>query len=188
MKALAGPLLALLLLSVVAAADLADYVPRLPSQVAAHVNESGQVNAWADKNESLAGTAWWGGIVTLVALGIGSLMALGVRFLPYQFVNLPNKDYWLATPRRRREAAFLSLALCLWMLVSLLLAMVFITHKMFVTTLRPEAPPSALVAVSFVVGLLLFILVRVALFVYRLSHPTRVGGPRRRTQPGRSES
>jgi hypothetical protein len=187
MKALAGPVLALFVLAVVVAADWAYYVPRLPSRIAAHINDAGQVNQWADKNETLTGTALWGAVMILIGLGLGSLSALWIRFLPYEFVNLPNKEYWLATPRRRREAGFLAFGLILWIFVSILAGVAYVTHEMFVATLHPETPPGVLVTLIFVGGMLLHILGQIVFFVWRLFHPAQAGGRKRKARAAAHE-
>jgi hypothetical protein len=187
MKALLAPLVALALLGIVVAVDWAYYAPRLPPRVAAHIGPSGQADQWADRDEFLSGSL--GGLMTipLIILAIGLLTFLAVRFLPVMLVNLPRKDYWLATPRRRTEAAVVCLAFLLWFLFALG-AMVYFggLHALFVASLDPEGRDGYLTWPAFVGGVLL-IVVQLVLLAVRLNDPARAGrgkaGRKRRAAP-----
>ena len=175
MKALVAPLIALVVLAIVAAADWAHYTPLLPPRVASHIGPSGQVDRWADKAEFLEGSLGWVKTVPPLFLGLGILSALAIRFLPEWAVNLPNKGYWLATPERRTEAAILSLSLFLWFLFALLAMLFFgVMHSMFVATLHPDGRGDYL-TLPVVAGGLILMAVRAVLFIRRLNNPPRAG-------------
>ncbi len=77
------------------------FAPLLPEQVASHFDAAGQADGWSSKSEFLA---------TNLAIAVGmALLFLGVTVLinkvPNDWINLPNKDYWLAPERRAATLA-----------------------------------------------------------------------------------
>jgi len=68
----------------------------LPDPVASHFNASGQPDGWMSRT---------GYLIFVCAMGLGlpvflvGLMYL-IRFFPAWMVNLPNKNYWLASEQR----------------------------------------------------------------------------------------
>lgn len=74
----------------------------LPDQVPAHFDLAGQPDRWSGK---------WGLIGALVSLLL--VMQVWLRFAapwlvrrtPARLLNLPNRDFWTATPARRQEAS-----------------------------------------------------------------------------------
>lgn len=86
----------ILLLIALAILQVTHYSPLLPERVASHFDGAGQADGWSSKSEFL--------ITNLVLVaGIG-LLFLGIAALldkvPNAWINLPNKDYWLAPDRR----------------------------------------------------------------------------------------
>ncbi|HXW50578.1 MAG TPA: DUF1648 domain-containing protein [Candidatus Acidoferrales bacterium] len=93
------PVIALL---AVAALQIAYYYPRLPALVASHFDVSGMPNRYEPK-------------ATFLVLYVGVLVGLAVVYvviprlmlaLPVEYINLPNKAYWLAPERREATVAF----------------------------------------------------------------------------------
>src|SRR5262249_16460467 len=118
MRTVLIPLIVLVVLVVLAVAQRAYHVPRLPDRVAAHIGPSGEVDRWEDKADAVAGSsrAWL--TVFSLAGGIAALSVLAVRFLPGQLVNVPNRDYWVASARRRGELAAVMLGFWLGLLAT----------------------------------------------------------------------
>jgi uncharacterized membrane protein len=77
---------------------------RLPMRVASHFGSSGLANGFVTRDVYLAFTI---GLVVLVPALVGVLIVMSARFFP-QFLNLPNRDYWLAPERRAETAAYLT--------------------------------------------------------------------------------
>jgi uncharacterized membrane protein len=73
---------------------------RLPARVASHFDASGHANGFVTRPVYLAFTI---GLVVLLSALVGVLIGVSVRHFP-EFLNLPNRDYWLA-PERRDETA-----------------------------------------------------------------------------------
>ena len=72
------------------------YYPQLPSTVASHFGSGGRPNGWSTK-EGFFGI--YLGVLALFLLTFGGLPVLFRRISPV-WINLPNKDYWLAPERR----------------------------------------------------------------------------------------
>jgi uncharacterized membrane protein len=115
----------LLILIILCVAQAAYYYPRLPSSVASHFNVSGQPDSWSSKDSFvLTNLAMIAG-TSIVCLGIASLL----RRIPVSWINLPNKDYWLAPERKDDTLSTLSMDFG-WLAcatVALLIAMFQIT-------------------------------------------------------------
>jgi uncharacterized membrane protein len=171
MKALVAPVLVLILLAGLAVAQRAYYTPRLPPQVAAHIGSSGTVDRWEEKADFVDGISR--GWVTVPAIfgGIGLLAVLAVRFFPYQLVNIPNKDYWLASPRRRREAAMVVLNFALWLVVAGVAFVIGLTQAMIQATFSGKDS----ITLPFLAGFIVFLVAQIVLLLIRLSrgHQTR---------------
>jgi uncharacterized membrane protein len=74
--------------------------PDLPETMASHFGVSGRPDAFMSKHHFFVVMAWIGG---------GSIASLFVapalmRRLPAKWINLPNRDYWLADAARRETA------------------------------------------------------------------------------------
>ncbi len=76
----------------------------LPVRVASHFGPGGLANGFMARNVYLALTI---GLVVLPPALVGLSIALSLRYFP-QFLNLPNRDYWLAPERRAGTEAYLT--------------------------------------------------------------------------------
>jgi len=83
------------------------YYPRLPGQVASHFNAAGRANGWSSKSAYFALHAV---VVLTIAICFAALPAWLER-VPARFVNLPNKEYWLAPERRAATMGHIASAL-----------------------------------------------------------------------------
>jgi len=80
------------------------YYPQLPSTVASHFGPGGRPNNWSSKE------VFFQIYLGVVGLLLGSFVGLPVLFrsISPAWINLPNKDYWLAPERRERTFAILA--------------------------------------------------------------------------------
>ena len=173
MKSLLVSLVVLACLVAVAIAQRAYYIPRLPDRVAAHIGLSGEVDQWQDREEAVAGSAQGWLVVPSIFAGIALLSVLAVRFLPYPFVNLPNKDYWLATPRRRGRAVVVVLVFFLGFLGTGVAAGVAITEEFVRASFSGRSPGFG---VPIMVGILVAVAAQIVWLVVRLSRPREARG------------
>jgi hypothetical protein len=103
-RAIAVPLVVLLVLEAIAAGGLAWSARELPPRVASHFDIQGQPDGWMSRDSHLKFMAGIGSIVPLFLIGIGLLMGV----MPAGSVNLPHRDYWLAPERRRQTNYYLA--------------------------------------------------------------------------------
>lgn len=109
----------------------------LPDVVASHFNASGNADSWMNRKEfvafyfaTIAGTA-------LILL----LCAASFRAIKPRYLNLPNKEYWLAPERRKETLGYLSQAFA-WFASATLLLLIDIFHQTYVVnTNRAETLP-----------------------------------------------
>ena len=72
----------------------------LPEPFASHFGSGGRPDAFTSKAGFLAAIAIFGGGSVLLVF----VSPLLLRFVPSRLISLPNRDYWLATDERRRDA------------------------------------------------------------------------------------
>ncbi len=89
------------------------YLTQLPERVAVHFNSSGEPDRW-DTPLGAAVPAW---VVLSIFPLLGSALVLLLSKIPPQFINLPNKEYWLDPTRRADTIAWLQRFFALFLLV-----------------------------------------------------------------------
>jgi hypothetical protein len=107
---------------------------RLPARVASHFGASGLANGFMMREAYLAFTI---GLVLLPPVLVGLTIALSLRYFP-RFLNLPNRDYWLAPERRDQTEAYLT-AHTAWL--AALLALLALGIHLLVVRANRSIPP-----------------------------------------------
>ncbi len=87
-----------LVLLLAAATQAAYYYPLMPERVASHFDAAGRADGWMPKDGFFL---FYALIVTLMSAIFTVLPRFVLRF-PDSMINLPNKDYWLASKRREQ--------------------------------------------------------------------------------------
>lgn len=149
--------------------------PGLPDRVASHFGMEGAANGWMSRPSYLAFQTAFPLLLALLFVGILAL----IRMLPARFVNLPNRDFWLAPERRATTVA----ALRGWFVWMLCLFVVFFggLHGLTVAANR-VAPPRLpmggllLVVIAFLLGLMLWAILLMVRFAGTDAALTRHGG------------
>lgn len=72
------------------------WYPHLPDPIPSHFDAQGQVDGEMGKTPYFL---LIGGVELLFLIGI-PLLAMGLKFIPDELINIPNKEYWLAPERR----------------------------------------------------------------------------------------
>ena len=72
------------------------FAQRLPEQVASHFDAAGRADGWSSRDSFLALNLAFVVGMALLFLGVTVL----INKVPNDWINLPNKDYWLAPERR----------------------------------------------------------------------------------------
>ena len=91
---------------VYAAIHFSSYYSQLPAVVASHFDAHGTANGWQTKQ------AFFSVFVAVTLLGAVLVFVLPalIAIVPRQFINLPNKDYWLSPERLEASHQFPSQA------------------------------------------------------------------------------
>ena len=84
--------------------------PRLPEKMASHFNAAGKPNGWMSKQAFLRLDLFLVGILAFLFYFSGFFM----NKIPTAFINLPNKDFWLA-PERRDQSLRVIANFLLWL-------------------------------------------------------------------------
>ncbi len=118
-----GPSAALLVLVVVAVAQVAYYYAKLPDPMAAHFGFDGFPDGWSSR------VVFFAIDVGALILSVGALFALAcfLSRLPDRAINLPNRDYWLSGHRRAESLGFVQRQIG-WCAVGVLLFMLLGTQ------------------------------------------------------------
>ncbi|MEO6847888.1 MAG: DUF1648 domain-containing protein [Chthoniobacterales bacterium] len=84
------PIFLTLIILIIASVVILHYGHTLPGRVATHFGSSGQPNGWMTRAEIIQVSLLfqWG-----FALLLPTLMAI-IRFLPSEYINVPNANYW----------------------------------------------------------------------------------------------
>jgi uncharacterized membrane protein len=98
------PKLVFILLAVGAAIYFSSYYAELPEVVASHFNARGAPNGWQTKSAFFSVLAGVSVLAAVIGFGIPRFITL----LPPEYVNLPNKRYWLAPERNADTMDFLN--------------------------------------------------------------------------------
>jgi uncharacterized membrane protein len=171
MKILLPPIVALLILAAGIVLHWEHYLPLLPECVASHIDASGKANQWTSKATFVTGARMFFALIPIMVLSLGAISLLAIRTLPPGLVNVPHKEYWLATPECREMLALLTLRFFLWFLFGLMALIYFgAINSLVMTTLHPEMNINQLNLPIFGFGLL-FVFAKVGLLFYRLYRP-----------------
>lgn len=107
------------------------FFPRLPDSVASHFDGVGRPDSWMNK----------GGFLALEVVILGSLVFqfLGIPWLiekmPTRWINLPNRDHWLAP--KRREASLLTIRIFFeWFAAVTLMFFLFVNQLVFTANIQ----------------------------------------------------
>lgn len=96
--------LMILLLTLLAFWQMSHYEPLLPEQMATHFDGAGAADGWSSRGEFL--------LTNLVMVAGFGLLFAGITTLiqrvPNAYINLPNKEYWLAPERRAATLEWIS--------------------------------------------------------------------------------
>ena len=104
MKKVRIPAIVLTLLIVCFLIYLAYSAKFLPGRVATHFGAEGVPNGWMSRTGYLI-------FISVLTVGlplINIIIVLSINRIPDQFINLPNKDYWLSPENKQRTNSFIS--------------------------------------------------------------------------------
>lgn len=101
------PVLILLALCVLGAAQAAWYAPRLPARPASDFAGDGAASGWSEKGDLLTMQV----VLLAVTAWLFPLIGWSLRRIPVKFISLPHPEYWLDPARREDTLAAVARAL-----------------------------------------------------------------------------
>lgn len=102
------------------------YYTQFPEKVASHFGSSGIPDGWMPRLENLFVSS---AIFVFMTIMMFSLPRL-VSILPVRFVNLPNRDYWLANERKEQTIKDLTVRMFIFG-SAINIFFIFVTHMVF---------------------------------------------------------
>lgn len=114
-------------------AHIVFYYPNLPENVASHFNGLGEPDGFMSKQNFVI----FEGVILLIIIFEFTLLPLFIKKMPNSWINLPNKDYWLAP--ERRDATFGVIGNYFeWFSIALLSLFIAVNHLVFQANLTNQ--------------------------------------------------
>ena len=169
------PKIVFVLLAVGAAIYFSSLYAQLPEVVASHFNARGVPNGWQTKSAFFSVLIGVSVLAAVVGFGIPRLIML----LPPEYINLPNKGYWLAPERRADTMGFLN-GYFAWFGCALF-AVILVTINFAVqANLHPDRRPEATPMLFVLAGFLSFAIVGTVRIFKRFGPPPQDNSARAR--------
>ncbi len=102
MKTLNKPAVILILLYLCFFSYLTLSVSSLPNCVATHFNGGGQANGWMSKIAYILFMTAFSFVLPFIPVGVSYTF----RYFPDKYINIPQREYWLASERRRETFSY----------------------------------------------------------------------------------
>jgi len=145
------PKLVFVLLAVGAAIYFSSLYAQLPEVMASHFNARGVPNGWQTKSAFFSVLIGVSVLAAVVGFGIPRLIML----LPPEYINLPNKGYWLAPERRADTMGFLN-GYFAWFGCTLFAVILVTINFALQANLHPDRRPDAAPMLFVLAGFLAF--------------------------------
>jgi uncharacterized membrane protein len=162
------PKLVFAVLAIGAAIYFSSCYAQLPDVMASHFNARGMPNGWQTKSAFFSVLIGVSVLAAVVGFGIPRLITL----LPPEYINLPNKRYWLAPERRAETMDFLN-GYFAWFGCALFAVILFTINFALQANLHPERRPDATPMWYVLAGFLAFALLGTVRIFKRLGPPPR---------------
>ncbi len=123
----------LFILSCLALVQNGWYWTQLPERTATHFGSDGSPDSWMSKTAASV-------MMVIFQVGIPCFLVAIAHFassLPSQWVNIPNRDYWLSPERRRDSMAYVQ-AIMGWIAVLVSILAMVVAHLTFVANVSGE--------------------------------------------------
>jgi serine/threonine-protein kinase len=160
------PKLVFVLLAVWAAFYFSSLYAQLPEVMASHFNARGVPNGWQTKSAFFSVLVG----VSVLAAVIGFAIPRVISALPPEYVNLPNKGYWLAPEQRAETMDFLT-GYFAWFGCTLFAVILISINFALQANLHPERRPDATPMFFVLASFLAFAIVGTIRMVKRFAPP-----------------
>ena len=153
--------IAIVILFVLTLLHIAFYYGSLENPVGSHFDAQGKIDGWMSKASLVTTYVLTQLLLPAFLLLIGKLSYI----LPASTINVPNKDYWLASDRRAETLGTIE-AMLAWVSVVTMALMIAIMHVTFLVNLEVTTPTNSLFLVIIitysvlVMGLVAWIVLR----------------------------
>jgi serine/threonine-protein kinase len=138
-------------LAAYAAFHFSSLYAQLPDVMASHFNARGVANGWQTKSAFLSVLIGVSVLAAVIGFGIPLLISL----LPPEFINLPNKRYWLAPERHAETMDFLN-GYFAWFGCALFAVILFTINFALQANLHPDRRPDPMPMWFVLAGFLAF--------------------------------
>jgi uncharacterized membrane protein len=162
------PKLVFAVLAIGAAIYFSSCYAQLPDVMASHFDARGVPNGWQTKSAFFSVLIGVSVLAAVVGFGIPRLITL----LPPEYINLPNKRYWLAPERRAETMDFLN-GYFAWFGCALFAVILLTINFALQANLHPERRPDATPMWYVLAGFLAFALLGTVRIFKRLGPPPR---------------
>ncbi len=160
------PKLVFAVLAIGAAIYFSSYYAQLPDVMASHFNARGLPNGWQTKSAFFSVLIGISVLAAVIGFGIPRLITL----LPPEYINLPNKRYWLAPERRAETMGFLS-GYFAWFGCALFAVILFTINFAIQANLHPGRLPDASPMWYILAGFMVFAILGTARLFKRFGPP-----------------
>jgi uncharacterized membrane protein len=160
------PRLLFVLFAVGTAIYFSSYYAQMPEMVASHFNARGVPDGWQTKSAFFSVFVGVGILAAVVGFVIPRIIAA----MPPQFINLPNKDYWLSPEHAAESMQFMSVHFA-WFSCALLVVMIFTFDYALRSNLHSQDPPDISRFWYILAGFLLFVVVWIVRMFKRFARP-----------------
>ena len=162
------PKLVFAALAIGAAIYFSSCYAQLPDLMASHFNVRGMPNGWQTKSAFFSVLIGVSVLAAVIGFGIPRLITL----LPPEYVNLPNKRYWLAPERRVETMDFLT-GYFAWFGCALFAVILLTINFALQANLHPERRPDATPMWYVLAGFLAFAIGGTVRILKRFGQPPR---------------
>jgi uncharacterized membrane protein len=162
------PKLVFAVLAIGAAIYFSSCYAQLPDVMASHFNARGMPNGWQTKSAFFSVLIAVSVLAAVIGFGIPRLITL----LPPEYINLPNKRYWLAPERRAETMDFLA-GYFAWFGCALFAVILLTMNFAIQANLNPGRLPDATPMWFVLAGFLAFAILGTVRIFKRFGQPPR---------------
>jgi uncharacterized membrane protein len=160
------PKIIFVLLAAYAVFHFWSYYAQLPDVMASHFDARGIANGWQSKSAFFSTFIMVGVLAVVLGLGLPRI----ITRLPAQFINLPNKQYWLS-PEHAAETQEYLITFFAWFGCALFVVLITAFDFALQSNLHPENRPDIFRLWMTLAGFLAFVVAWTIRMMAKFLHP-----------------